>query len=396
MKRNLLLLSSTLLLLNTPVRAAEGGAVSSAGSKSATNSNVTNCAPVESRAKKKKGGLAIPPPPKETLPGQTGVTGAIPEKAGAKPAVESVKMGSQLTTVGAGGPYTSKNERVQRFVDYIELKPGMETAPLTLTITNKGFKWFRLMVANQVVATEKSLNGRQAGDLDLTGVIQPGTNQVVIQAGGNPGAVIDWKVTTLATAKLEKVDPDETLVGDAIKIKGKNFGTTINGVEVMFNSKKGQVQNVKPTELTVKVPMDAELGESKVSAKVNGLATNTLKIKLRGIPQVTGTNLQGVPPGQQLIIFGKNFSKTLSENKVFVGDAPAPVISGDTSQLTIVVPNLPYTEGHTPSAVSVTVGKIKSKSTVPVQVGPQMFTDPGLGGTDIPTFSPRNQGMNNM
>jgi hypothetical protein len=394
-KRNLLLLSSTLLLLNTPVRAAEGGAVSSSGSKSATNSTVTNSAPAESKAKK-KGGLAIPPPPKETLPGHTGVSGVIPDKTGAKPAVESVKMGSQLTTVGAGGPYTSKNERVQRFADYIELKPGMETAPLTLTITNKGFKWFRMMVANQVVATEKSLNGRQAGDLDLTGVIQPGTNQVVIQAGGNPGAVIDWKVTTLATAKLEKVDPDETLVGDAIKIKGKNFGTTINGVEVMFNSKKGQVQNVKPTELTVKVPMDAELGENKVGAKVNGLATNTLKIKLRGIPQVTGTNLQGVPPGQQLIVFGKNFSKTLSENKVFIGEAQAPVISGDTSQLVVVVPNMPYTEGHTPSAVSVTVGKIKSKSTVPVQVGPQMFTEPGLGGTEIPTFSPRNQGMNNM
>jgi hypothetical protein len=385
-----LLVSSTVLLLAAPAFAAETpaetgiqnyGSVKSAAAKPA--------AAVSGKAgASAKGKLQIPPPPRETLPGNAALP--APGTRGARPETVKTTLEAASVTVG-GATYTCKNEQVQRFADYLELKPDMQNAPLTLHLKNSGMKWFRLLIAGQVIATEKSLRGKSEGDLDLTGVVQPGSNQLLVQAGGAPGATLEWKVTTPAVAKIDKVDPDEALVGTNIKIKGKNFSANMSADTVLLNKTKGQVIKAKPTELEVKIPTEAEPGDTKVSVKVNGVESNKVTIKVRGIPELSGTNLQGVPPGQQLTIFGKNFSKNLGENQVFIGDAAASVVGGDINQLTVIVPYLPYTEGHVPSQIRVQVGKVMSKNSVSVQVGPQMYTDPGVEtGKDIPVFNPRD------
>lgn len=386
MKRNLILLSSTCLLVNVAAFAAGTSAIA------ATNTG-TACDPPKTATKtvattktvttKRK--MVIPPPPKETL--------LIRPGAASKPtptaAVEKVRSDDSVLTIGSGGPYTAKNNTAQRFVDYIELKQGQESAPLTMTLTNRGFSWFRMLIANKIVATDKTLGGRTTGEIDLSGVIQSGTNQVVIQAGGVGGSAIEWKITTPSVAKLEKIDPDETLVGELVKIKGKGFSATPEKNEVSFNSKKGQVTQSKATELQVRVPKDADTGENKVTAKINGQKTNELKIIIRGIPEISGTNLQGVPPGYPVIVFGKNFSKKLNENQVFFDKTSAQLVSGNETQLTVIAPNIPYREGHYPSEVTVQVGKVLSKNSAKVQIGPQMFNDPGLEeGKGTPSYAP--------
>jgi hypothetical protein len=374
MKRNLVLLSVTLLL--TQVAAVAADTVSG-----------TTTTPIEVRKK-----AVIPPPPKEALPGNTTII--VPSIRPSAPVTEVVAPASDsgLITVGEGGPYTARTAANQRFADYVELKKDLEAAKLLMTINNRGFRWFRLTVANQVVATENSLD-RTTGSarLDVSGVIQPGSNQVVVQAGGGaPGATLDWKVTTQATAKLERVDPDEALVGDLVNVKGQHFALNPSANEVTIGNKKGKVEQAKATELKVRIPTDAEPGDVDVTAKVNGIKTNSIKMKLRGIPQVTGANLQGVPPGQTIIVYGKNFSKNIGENRVFFDETPAQIVSGDTSQLLVVVPFIPYREGHYPSQVKVQVGKVMSKTSASVQVGPQMFADPGTEtGRDIPEFVAR-------
>src|SRR6185437_2303723 len=125
MKRTLLLLSSTLLLVNLPVLAADS----------------------------KK--LTIPPPPKETTPGNTRVE--VVRSSAGTPTISSVQQEDKnITVVGHGGPYVSKDNKVQRFADYLNISQGADNAPLNMTLTNDGFKWFRMKIANQVVATEKS------------------------------------------------------------------------------------------------------------------------------------------------------------------------------------------------------------------------------------------------
>lgn len=360
MKRNLILLSSALLLLNCPAQAAA-----------------------------RKTGIIPPPPaipvarPSEPAP--------APEKPAAAPAAKT----SNIVTLGTAGPYTAKTNKAQRFADYVEIKPGQESCPLTLTITNGGdkaggFSWFRLFVANRLMATQKDLSKTGEGKVDMTGAIQSGSNQIVIEGAGNAGAQIGWKLTTIATCKLDKVDPDEALLEDTIKVKGSNFDSNPSKDQVFFNKVEGKVESATEKELKVKIPKTAEIGDNKVTAKVGGIESNSLSMKIRGIPELASTNLQGVPPGQQLVIYGKNFSKQTGENKVFFGDTAAEVVSGNTETLTVIVPFIPYEYGtHGPSNIKVQVGKIASKNTLPVQVGPQMFQDPAFkGGPDTPQLGP--------
>lgn len=393
MKRNLILLSFTLLMANPAALAVDSKTAATVKSTATTSSTKTTTTTTTSgkavtapRAAVKKG-LNIPPPPSVTVPGNVPWT---PQTVTPASAIAPASADAGLVTVGEGGPYSAKDEKVQRFADYAELKKGMESAELTFTLHNNGFKWFRVLIANQVVATEKSQGKDGSVKVDVTGIIQPGSNQVVIQAGGARGASIDWKVTTVATAKLERVDPDDVLVGETVAIKGQNFALNPKGNEVKFGSKAGKVLQAKATELKVVVPTDAAPGDNEVIAKVNGVKTNTIKVKVRGVPSVSGTNLQGVPPGQVVTVFGKNFSKNLGENRVFFDNTTAEIVSGDTSQLVVVVPAIPFREGHYPSQVRVQVGKVMSKTSAQVQVGPQMFTEPGTEvGRDIPEFVAR-------
>jgi hypothetical protein len=336
-------------------------------------------------------GRKIPPPPKEALPGNTTmiVPTGTPARARATEIVAPNDADAQLVTVGEGGPYTAKNDRVQRFADYLDLKKEMESAKLTLSIKNEGFKWFRVLIANQVVATERSIDRSGQGKLDISGMIQSGQNQVVIQAGGSPGAKIEWKVTTVATAKLDRVDPDEALIGETVAVKGHHFALNPGSNEVMIGNAKGQIAAAKATELKVKIPENTEPGDVDVTAKVNGIKTNTIKMKVRGIPQVSGASLQGVPPGQTIVVYGKNFSKNIGENRVFFDESPAEIVSGSTTELMVVVPFIPYREGHNASQVKVQVGKVMSKTSAAVTVGPQMFNDPSNDRPDTPGFVPR-------
>jgi len=383
MKRNLTLLTLSLLISNAAALAVE---TKTSSSKSNTSTSKSLAAPKLIAQRKK--GLTVPPPPRETLPGNRTMYVPTANPTPSLQSVETVTPDSTLVSVGEGGPYTSKDEKVQRFVDYVELKKGLESAALTLTIHNNGFKWFRLLIANQVVATEKSQKKDGTVKLDVTGVIQPGSNQVVVQAGGARGASVDWKVTTVASAKLERVDPDEALIGETVNVKGLNFALNPAANEVKFNSSTGKVIQAKATELKVQIPANAEPGDNTITAKVNGVKTNSIKIKIRGIPQVTGSNMTGVPPGQTISIYGKNFSKNLGENRVFFDETSAEIVSGTTSELVVVVPFTQYREGHYPSLVKVQVGKVMSKTSAPVQVGPQMFNEPNgtATGKDIPEF----------
>lgn len=384
MKFSVILVASTLFLSSTTALAA--------GNDTTTASVVDDTGiksySYPSNKKTSNGKMQIPPPPIETTPGHA----APISREKTRPETVKTAIDATNTTVGTA-TYVSKDDKVQRFATYLELKPGMENAPLTLHLKNQGFRWFRLLIANQVIATEKSLGSSSERDLDLTGAIQAGTNQVVVQAGGVPGSQLVWKVTTPAVAHIDKLDPnDEVMVGSELKISGKNFSTKSGQDQVYFNKKSAQASKASADELTVSVPEDAEVGDNQVSVKVHGVESNKVKIVVRGIPQISGTNLQGVRPGDHVMIFGKNFSKNAGENQVYFDETPVTVASATDTQLEVIVPFMPQHIGHRPSDIRVQVGKIMSENTVPIQVGPQMYADPGmqLDNGQLPFFSPRN------
>jgi hypothetical protein len=296
------------------------------------------------------------------------------------------------TVISESGPIISKSNKLQRLVSYVDLKRDYKDAPMTLVLSNgsdkaPGFKWFKVMLANRVIATEKNFSDNVA-KIDMTGILLPGSTQLVLEGAGWAGARFSWKlVTSIQPVTLTSANPDEVVVGEPTTLSGSNFSTSPTENIVAFNKKTARVTGATSGELKVVVPTDADAGENKVNVTVGTVKSKDIKVKVRKVPELSSTSLQGVAPGEYISIFGKNFSKDASEVKVFFGDTQAQIIEADEDRVLVAAPFPAYGAGHVPSPVSVQIGKVKSKNTLPVQIGPQMFQDPGFrGGSDTPVL----------
>ena len=314
-----------------------------------------------------------------------------------KKAAPATAEATKDVTVASGSFRLTGGRTEEEAKTLFNWQPDDPANPLTFTANfspvgsgGSGFNWLRIMMGGRMLYNERTLQGKTSVTMDMTGQIPNGTNQMVFQGQGRPGASIEWKITTPIKVKLTSVNPDEVVVGGDVTLKGLNFDTTPTKDIVTIGKKTVAVSKATSTELKLKIPKNFEPGETEVKVAVNGLVSKPLKITIRGIPELTGTNFNGVPPGAELTVFGKNFSKKLGENQVYFGGTQASVVSGTTEQLVVIVPNffadLGGVAGQVGIPIKVKVGKIESSNTVPVTVGNSTWEDPGLKeGPNVPT-----------
>ncbi|MFX7506971.1 hypothetical protein ABTJ37_21900, partial [Acinetobacter baumannii] len=62
------------------------------------------------------------------------------------------------------------------------------------------FKWFRIIVNGQIIASEQDMRGKEIGEKDVTGQFAAPDLQIQVEAGGVPGANLWW---TLGTEQME-------------------------------------------------------------------------------------------------------------------------------------------------------------------------------------------------
>ena len=343
------------------------------------------------------GGKGLIPPPPTTMrlgPLVTTTVQTVRRQRGAAAA-------DKLVTIGAGGPFTLLgHQNKEEFSSSFNWEPDNTNDSLTFKAKytpigggNTHFNWIRIMLGNQVIADEYALRNKSEYTLDLTGKVERGANQIVVSGQGTAGATFEWKLTTPRKCRLTAVDPDEVVVGKDLLLKGKNFDPSAPKDVVTLGKKNLIPSAATDKQLKVRIPKDFEPGEYKVKVTIDGLSSNELKVIVRGIPELTGTNYNGIPPGAQLVIFGKNFSKKVGENKVTFDGVAADVVTASPDQITVVVPtftnNIPgdtaRISGQVGIPIRVTVGKVESINTVPINIGNSSWQDPGMkGGADAP------------
>lgn len=245
-------------------------------------------------------------------------------------------------TIDQSIPNVAKSTQVQRFADYIDLKPGQEKLPLTLTFRNGGdkgppFAWLRISIAGKPLYTEKDFKGDNVFSTPMTGEIGAGSSQILIQGAGPVGAILTWQLTA-PTVTLSSVKPDKLPAGAKLTLNGNSFSSNPNGNVVSFEGKNGQVVSATDTVLVVTVPNDAKAGKNKVTVTVAGVTSQAKEITVLQKPQVTATDMVNAPPGTPIKIAGKNFSPVASENKVTIGGYAADVIDASENSLTVTVP----------------------------------------------------------
>jgi hypothetical protein len=281
-------------------------------------------------------------------------------------------------------PFVAKDEKQQRFMDYIDLQPGQESLPLSITFTNGGdsgaeFKWLRVSIAGRPYLTEADFKNNKTMSVDLSGKLGAGSSQIVILGAGNQGATLSWTVTAPKPV-VTSAKPAEPNVGENITISGANFIPKSGATVVTLGETKAQIVSTTPTNIVCTVPDTLKPGDTPVNVTVLGIKGKSLTIKVKGrkpaeLSEIVGSgfswtgDLRSAPPGTQLTLRGKEFGDKKAKVKVLFGDVEAPVISRTDTEIVTSIPM--GLEGNDPTwnvPISVSVDNVRSKNFLYINV----------------------------
>ncbi|MBY0546942.1 MAG: IPT/TIG domain-containing protein [Candidatus Obscuribacterales bacterium] len=279
---------------------------------------------------------------------------------------------ANIVTLFRSKDYLSRSYQVQNFQDTLSLQPSQQNLPLSLNLYNgsheaPSFKWFRLIIGGYTLATEKNLNGREEGSIDVTGQIPGGDTQIMVEAGGVPGASLIWTLTT-PRVTVDRIEPQSIKAGDTVTIYGTNFSAVANQNMVLFNNKQAQVLSASTTQLQVKAPANLGAGIDSVQVNTNNLVANAMEIMATSlpVPELLSTDCWMAPPGGNITITGRNFR---AGTKVYFQDVQAQVVSQSATQLVVIVPAWSYGNSLNIPLTVVSDG-VRSKNSIPFDIGP--------------------------
>jgi hypothetical protein len=283
----------------------------------------------------------------------------------------------KLVPIYTSKTYVAPNTKIQNFQDSITLGPGQENSTLELVVDNGPngrvpFNWFRINIAGYLMASEQDMRGKRQAVIDVTGRMQPGTSQVLIEAAGEPNATLVWQVYTVPV-QLTSVEPTNAQTGQTVVLVGKNFSADESQDKVFIGGQSAQILSASPTSITARVPNNAKPGTNAVQVVAAGNATRVLSINVgaKPIPVLHSMNYWMAPPGAVLTIKGDNFSPNAADNKVFFKNVSAQVVSASSNTLQVIIPNWGYGPQEMNIPVWVTSGGTRSGNYLPFDIGPK-------------------------
>ncbi len=272
--------------------------------------------------------------------------------------------------------YICRSYQVQHFQDTLAIEEGQQSLPLIMSIYNgsyeaPSFKWFRIIVNGEVLASEQDMHGKEAASKDVSGLIGGSNLQVQVEAGGAPGANLWW---TLSTDQLELryAQPQQVMPGGEMKLIGSNFPNNPALLSVTMNGVSARVISASNNSLVVQVPTNAGLGVNRVQLRSGAIVSSPISVTVasRPVPEILSIDCWMAPPGGTINISGRNFSPDANSNKVFFGTVEAQVRQASTTELTVVVPNWSYGPNQLNIPISIEVDGMRSANTFPFDIGP--------------------------
>lgn len=252
--------------------------------------------------------------------------------------------------------FVSQGPKWQNFSDYIDLKPGQEQMPLTLTVNNgtqgtTPYRAIRATLAGKQLFSERDFTGRTL-QLDLSGALTPGPTQIIFTAYGNAGSTFNWQVASTVKADITGLAKDKASIGDKVKAQGKNLPTDLKAYSVKVDGTAATVNSATATGVEFTIPDKIKPGKAKpVEIKVSGVKAKALTINIVGKPEIKGLNYLALSGGQVLTISGINFGTTLGDVKVTFNGQSGQVQSVTDTSINVITPEF----GASPGTLEVKV-----------------------------------------
>ncbi len=330
----------------------------------------------------------IPPRPDQLSPFPGGMRGGhfppghpFNQPGAAKATGKAVKPADDTVELQHSNPMVALSGAWQTWSNAITIAPGLEKMPLYFTLENGAggapkFQNLRVILDKKPFLTMSDFGGSATCSRNLMGTVGVGQTGLVIQGYGPTGAKLVWR---LATKKLviSAVKPDSFSLTDKVTIEGSTLPTSAANIKVFIANKPVPVINVKPkNELQLQLPSNLPGGKQDLIAEVGPLKSNVIKVTIKAAPHVYSVNFVSTAPGQPVIISGKGFSTTASENSVSIGGAGATVVSATDTELTCTVPvDLAAPQWYVP--IVVTTNGMKSTENVTINLGQRVIPNEG-------------------
>lgn len=293
--------------------------------------------------------------------------------SGSQAVVQPGTTGTDETVVlQESKPVFARSNQWQQFSQFLVVKPGEDQVPLTLTfsngVTGSPFRQLRILLSGRVLATDRDFRGKPTLPINVTGAVGAGQNQIIINAQGDPGSTLSWKLTT-SKPKITQANPTTVGPDENITITGKNFSSAATNNVVKLGSATLKVKSVDPSHIVTTVSQDVKSGKQPLTVSVGSVTSNAVEVTVKKVPVLESCDIYQSPPGMPIVITGKNFSKTPSENVVTINGVQAPVVSSSPTSLTVTVPDMdPTTCGIEKSPIKVTTNGVASKGDVGILV----------------------------
>lgn len=313
-------------------------------------------------------------------------------------------QGAKPLVIVPNSSFVSKNVQVQVYAGNINLTAEQAAMPLSLKITNGSysgmkFAWVRGFIdagrpapANprpqgRMIVTERQFTKGNSVTIDVTGQLRAGSNSLIFQGAGMPGAAVSYELIAAPAApgakpgaalQISSVDPPEVAPGGTITLKGQGFDETTGNNKVTIYNRPAKIERGSTTELVVVVPSGLAPHAYSVDVTNSSGKSNVMQFDVSGQPEVSGCSLTGLVPGSTVDVYGNNFSKVAGKNVVTI-TVPEPAVKKNASvssaaknQLTVTIPNFPELEQRlnggvaTPAQLTVSVNGVQAPGSVQV------------------------------
>lgn len=255
---------------------------------------------------------------------------------------------AQVDLVALAGPtqITHTGNAWRSNMSTVSLKSGQEILPLTMTLNNGNegklkLKGIRIFINGRKILTEADFKGKDSVSLNMSDILTAGDTQMEVQTYGNTGSTLTWVVTT-PKIKVSDIKPDTAAPGDKVVINGKNLPKAIAAYQLQIGSKTATITGVTDKQINFTVPQGVEGGKQTVTLTIAGVKCDALTLKIKAQAEMSGTNMVECPPSTPLIIYGKGFAKSASDNTVTFNGVTASVTRVTDTSLEVVVPSLDF------------------------------------------------------
>jgi hypothetical protein len=287
-----------------------------------------------------------------------------------------------MVTLHESRPLVARTGAWQTYNDHIQIRPGQEKRKLLITFINgadgrKPLTDVHVLLARKPFATMKDFDSSGRLSRDLTGIIEHGNTLLTVQVFGPSGARLVWHLFA-EKPTITAVSPNPFGLSDKLVVHGNNFSDHPHAVKAFVAGKPLKVVSATSNELQLKLPAGLPNGEQELIVDVDSAKSDAFKVTVKAAPEVSWVDHMSAPPGQPVVIIGKNFSPVASENTVTFAGIKARVLSATETKITCIVPEMHFPRWNVAIAVTTNgaVSKTKGHIEVDIRVVPTETSPP--------------------